>query len=179
MTKRISRKIPETSFTNVEERELIRLLKKVRDDDYRWPTEAVMRAAHNVISFWAPELVITRYGRKTPSSEILLLRYDGGVKEFQNMWHIPGGYNHWDESLIETCRRVSSREIGVDVRVDRVLDAYKWGEDHPYGHPLSLYVRCVPVAPVEERENLRFFSTTSLPFDTVEPHRRFIINCFA
>jgi ADP-ribose pyrophosphatase YjhB (NUDIX family) len=157
-------------FTKAETAELIRLLKKVAENGYRWPTEECMRSAHRVVSFWAPELVIMREPK-----EVLLAIYDGGIEEFRGMWQLPGGYNRWDEPDVQaTCSRVALREIGVDVKFVRVLDAYKWQNEHPYGRPLSIYCLCEPVGTVKESEKLKFFPPNNLPERLVEPHGRFI-----
>ena len=160
------------ALTERETRELIRLLGKIGEADGFWPTEEAMRAAHSTISYWATELVITR----NKGHEVLLALYEGGAEEFRGLWHIPGGYNRWDEPDIETtCSRVAKREIGRDVLLLQVLDAYKWlSEEHPYGRPLSLYCLCEPVGEIEEREALRFFPLDALPAKIVEPHRRFL-----
>ena len=133
----------ETDFTPKEVTELIRLLEKVAAAGYRWPTEKCMRAGHEVVSYWAPEIVITR-PRNIHAREILLAIYEGGIEEFRGMWHIPGGYNIWDEiSVQETCDRVALREIGVSAKLLCVIDAYKWREgEHPYGRPLCLSCLC-------------------------------------
>lgn len=108
--------------------------------------------------------------------EILLAVYDGGAKEFRGKWHIPGGYNRWPEmDITATCSRVAKREIGCDVTFQNVIGAYKWQTgEHPYGHPLSLYVECEPVQKIVEKAQLTFFRVDRLPNLMVEPHRRFI-----
>ena len=158
-----------------EAAELRRLLLKVAYDGGYWPDEATLRAAHGVISAWAPELVIRR-SKNLWEKEILLAVYKGGAEWFNGKWHIPGGYNLWPEQDVQaTCSRTAKREIGVDVTYQRTIDIYKWRTgEHPYGHPLSLYVECVPAAEVVESEKLRFFSKSNLPDNIVIPHRRFI-----
>ena len=59
----------------------------------------------------------------------------------------------------------------------KVLHADKWKTgEHPYGHPLSLYVNCLPAPKLEyaETEKIKFFSLNNLPKKIVEPHRRFM-----
>jgi hypothetical protein len=170
--------IERTYFTEEENQELRRLLRKVKDNGCRWPTEETMQIGHGVVSYWAPELVITRPGRQLHSRvpEILLAIYDGGAKWFMGMWHIPGGYNEWPELDVQaTVSRVAKREIGVDVIAGRTIDEYKWRDgEHPYGHPLSLYKECQPVATIIQDGRLQYFPCTALPKNIIEPHRRFI-----
>lgn len=163
-----------TVFTPEEIKEFKRLLGKVVVDDYFLPDEETMRALHSVVSMWAIEIVIVRNNSK--KKEILLAVYDGGIKEFHGVWHIPGGYNKYSHPNIQTtCSVVAKREIGVDVLYERVVDSYKWRTgEHPYGHPLSLFVECIPVEAIAETEKLRFFSKNELPANVVPPHLRFI-----
>jgi len=166
--------MPTTSFTPEEIQEFKRLLGKVAEEGYWFPDEETTRAFHKVASMWAPEIVIVRNGSK--GREILLAVYDGGMKEFHGAWHIPGGYNMWPESDIQTtCSRVARREIGADVLYVRTLDSYKWQDgEHPYGHPLSLFVMCEPTEEIVETEKIRFFPVRELPLGLLGPHRRFI-----
>jgi len=163
-----------TVFTLGEIEEFKRLLKKVAADGYYFPDEEAMRVVHSIVSMWAPEIVIVKDNGE--NKKILLTVYEGGIKEFQGKWHIPGGYNRWPEMDIqETVSRVAQREIGVDVCYKKTVDSYKWRDgEHSYGHPLSLFVECLPRKNIIETEKLRFFSKDEIPANTVEPHRRFI-----
>lgn len=163
---------------NVERksRDFVEFLKEIAANGYYFPTEEIMRGVHQIVSMWAPELVITRrHFRAFWRKEIFLVPYEGGAETFRGLWHIPGGYNKWQEPDIQaTCSTVAKRELGIDVEYIKTIDAYKWTtEEHPYGHPLSLYVLCRP------KENTippkgKFFSKRNLPRNLVEPHRRFI-----
>ena len=166
-----------TDFTQAEMTELTRLLNKVAANGGYWPDETTMRAAHGVVSVWAPELVITRLNQRG-ETEILLAMYEGGAEFFNGLWHIPGGYNRWPEKDVqETCSRVAMREIGVNVRYTRTMDVYKWQTgEHPYGHPLSVYASCRPAGKITESGKLRFFPKNDTPENLVVPHRRFIQN---
>lgn len=139
-----------------------------------------MRAAHGVVSHWAPELVITRGNGF--SLEILLDVYRAGVKEFHGLWHIPGGYNRWPELDVQaTCSRIARREIGVDVEtVGPPIDVYKWtSEEHVYGHPLSLFYHCRPLGDIKETDTLRFVRVSDeWPGIIIGPHARFIAKHF-
>ena len=161
-------------FTPKEIMEFIQFLEKVVKNSYRFPDEKTMRAVHETISIWAIELVISR--RRQRKKEILLTIYDGEAEKFQGKWHIPGGYNLWPEPDIQaTCSRIARRELGIDVQYLKVIDIYKWlSEEHPYGHPLSIYAECLPQETITESDKLRFFPIDELPENLLEPHRRFI-----
>lgn len=161
-------------FTPEEIRKFIWFLKKVTKNLYRFPDEKTMRTVHKTISMWAIELVIVH--RRQRKKEILLAIYDGGAEKFQGKWHIPGSYNLWPELDVQaTCSRLAKRELGIDVRYRKVIDIYKWrSEEHPYGHPLSIYAECLPKEVIAESDKLRFFPIDELPENLLEPHRRFI-----
>lgn len=162
-------------WTEEEKSEFVRLLQKVADQGYWLPDEAMMMALHSICSRWAVELVITRQ-REHGLPEVLLTVYDGGAEKFKGQWHIPGGYELFLDSDIQAvCSRIAKRELTMDVQYLEVLDVYKWqAEEHPYGRPLSLYVRCLPEKTIQETEGMRFFTSFTLPSNLIGPHRRFI-----
>jgi len=169
--------IKDTSFTVGENNLLIHLLLKVGREGFRWPTEACMRIAHAVVPFPATELVITRIHDE--KLQILLAVYEGGVKEYAGLRHLPGGY--FKNSLTdeqEACSAVAKRELGFDVRYLRSLDVHWWrlGE-HPYGRPLSVFMQCVAENEIIETGTLQFFPVDDLP-EMVPVHKNFIRECF-
>ncbi len=157
------------SLTERESKELTRLLKKIGGDT--WLPENVFYALHGVVSMWAAELVIVR--KRGGQKEILLAPYEGIFRK--SYWHIPGGYNLRDETIQQSCSRIARRELGFDVRIVKILDAYKWAAtEHPYGRALSLYVLCEPVGKFKETSRLKFISAQNLPAKTMPVHRKFI-----
>ncbi|OGZ52686.1 MAG: hypothetical protein A3B25_03445 [Candidatus Ryanbacteria bacterium RIFCSPLOWO2_01_FULL_48_26] len=190
--------IPGTSFTEAEDYCLIMFLDDVRKNKCRWPTEASTRAAHGVVSYWAAELVITRPGAQ--GTEILLAQYDGGIEEFKNCWHIPGGYNNPEDqgepgssvscngwgikSIQPVVSRIAKRELGMDARVRNILDLFWWQRreekweaekgQHPYGTPLSIYVQCELTGVFCPTGKIQFFPVMRLPSPIVIPHLQFI-----
>jgi hypothetical protein len=165
-------------FSPKDLEDLARLLGMVAANNGYWPDETTMRAAHAAVSYWAPEVVVTRHNRGV--EEILLTLYEGGAEFFVGKWHIPGGYAKRNEpDLQATCSRHAKAGIGVDVRYAGIIDEYKWAPgEHPYGHPLSLFCRCVPVRQVVETDSRKFFAKAELPPNIVVPHRRFIMKDF-
>jgi hypothetical protein len=151
------------------------------EDGFDWPTDELMKVAHGVVSYWAPELVIWGFRPGDLQPQILLAQYDGNADWFKNLWHIPGGYNRFNEPDIQAvCSRLAMRELGVDVIAKRTLGEYKWREgEHPYGRPLSIYKECRPVGGITERDNLRFFPCNELPSKIVVPHLNFIREYFS
>lgn len=160
--------------TNDRDRAFIDYLREVRAKGFFWPTEEVLREVHATVAQYATELVITR--KRPGGTEILLTVYQGGVQEFLGLWHLPGGYGRWNESISETCVRIASRELNAKVSVNGVLDAEKWmPSEHPYGMPLSVYVHCQLSSTFLESNEIRFFPVHELPEKTmVQPHLRFL-----
>jgi len=162
-------------WSDEEKKELIRLLQKVKADGGYWPDEATTRAAHGAISHWAADFIVLRDNPHGSDKEILLTVYDGGAEKHHGMWHVPGGYNRWDESIQETVSRVAKRELGVDAHYEGVLGADKWeAGEHQYGRPLSLYMKCELAEPIHESDTLKFFPLERLPENMVSAHKRFI-----
>lgn len=143
-------------------------------EKHEYLPENYFRKLHGVASMWATELVLTR--GTGAQKEVLLKKYDGGAEVFQGMWHIPGGYNMYNEPDVQTtCSRVAKRELGVDVKYNKVYDIYKWkNNEHPYGHPLSLYLDCSPVGEVGETDALKYFPIANLPESTIGIHANFL-----
>ncbi len=163
------------NFTPEETREFARLLRKIAENDYYLPGEA-FEAFHGIASMWAPELIITRR-EENGETEILLAMYHGGAAMFEGNWHIPGGYNKFDEPDIQaTCTRIAKRELGIDVSYKKIIGAYKWREgEHPYGRPLSLYAACDPKEEIKETDSLKFFNAENLPDAIIPNQKRFIV----
>lgn len=136
-----------------------------------WIPEELFKPLHSVVSWWATELVILR--KRGGETGVLLARYEG--EAFRGQWHIPGGYNRWDETIDQTIKRVARRELpGVRVELVRQLGAIKWrAGEHPYGRPLSLFCLCSEYA-IRPTETLRFFPLDRLPRPMVPLHRRFL-----
>ena len=169
--------VPGTSFTEAENEDLIRLLQKVAKDDFRWPTEGCMRAAHAVVPYPAFEFVVLDYIEEKNS--ILLTTYEGGIEEYRGFWHIPGGYiNNKYPDKQAVCSAIAGREIGLsNLMFADVFAVYWWKPgEHPYGRPVSIFVRCVPRDKklIVQTEKLHFFPTDALPQNIVPVHLRFI-----
>lgn len=156
-----------------EEAVFKRLIQKVIANGYFWP-DGVYDDIHHCVSMWAAEMVITR--EVATGTEILLAVYDGGHEAYQGeVWHIPGGYNRWQETMQETVSRVGKREFGFDPKLDRVLDVRKWPDED---HALSVFVGCTAPAPFQETDRMRFFPVNQLPSRMVPIHKEFILKYF-
>ena len=163
--------IPKTSFNTDEDAELVRLLEKVRTDKGRTPSQRSFEALCAARNLPATELVILG------PQGILLCVYGDGVQQFAGQWHVPGGYTGLGNLTLEDdCNAVAKRELGIEVRWIRVIDAYKWlhGAEHPHGAPVSIYMHCRPEDDVVETDTRKFFPINQLPANMILPQRRFV-----
>ncbi len=168
----------ENVFSADETREFVRLLKKIQENGY-WIPAAAWQESLRTFARYACELVILDLSKRP---KILLIRYKGGtMPSHEGHFHIPGGFGRVDESIEETCSRVSKDELGVDTQFQEVLGVHKWSpEESENGiRPLSLYCLCKPRQQIPISESRRFFSRDellSLGLDdmiTFHPHRAF------
>lgn len=166
------------SFTPEESKEFVRLLKKIRENDY-WVPESVWQETLLTFPRYACELVIVDH-EEMP--RILLTRYTGNtMPSHKGHFHIPGGFGIARESIEETCSRVALSELGVDMQFKEVLAAHKWSaNESPNGiRPLSLYALCEPKNEIPLSKSCRFFNRAEMlslpPEDMVSfhPHRAF------
>ncbi|MBI2610931.1 NUDIX hydrolase [Candidatus Kaiserbacteria bacterium] len=171
-------------FTPAEEKEFIRLLKKIQANNY-WVPSGVWEETLRTFPRYALELVIVD-PEKTPS--ILLTRYTGDtMPAHKGHFHIPGGFALPNESIEETCSRIAKGELGVDVRFQGILGVHKWTADEsPNGAlPLSLYTSCKPLNDITLNENCHFFTREEMlalgANDMIQnhPHRAFISHYLA
>ncbi len=134
-----------------------------------WFPVGIFEKLHQAISWWAVELVITR----KKGQEILLTKYEG--KYFKGQWHIPGGFALRDETLPQMANRIGRRELGMAVKLVKLIEIYKWKpKEHPLGRALSIFYRCQPAKKIAETDTNRYFSINRLPQPMVPNHRRFV-----
>lgn len=143
----------------------------------------VFEALQSAVIHPALELVILHLGRR--GLEILLTLYDGGAPEYRDKWNIPGGYLKRGNALSAVaeidpihvaCNHIAKREIGVDLfGIGHLIHIHLWSlqDKHPWGFPLSVFVRTFPQQFMES-EKIRFFPISALPELTCEPHRLFL-----
>ena len=175
--------MPQNNFTSREVEELLRLLKKIQQNNYWIPDQAIWKEMQRTVSRWAIELVITDLS--VPGvPKILLTRYNGdGIPEHHGLFHIAGGFDKFPEEIEETCTRIAREELSIDVKYQGILGIHKWtlGE-HPWGSRLlSLYVACNPLGALVQKDGRRFFTRQEiLALDSTDmapnhPHRKFAL----
>ena len=99
------------------------------------------------------------------------------TEPFRGMWHLTGGFVHYNEKISDAVKRVAKREIGADVEVVKLLGIYEYINDDPRGHMIALahIVKIVggTIAPNPDNTELKYFK--SAPEDMI-PHHKKVFN---
>lgn len=68
------------------------------------------------------------------------------IHPYQGKWHLPGGTVLFDESIDEAVQRVAHEELGVSVRIDKLLGYIDWYSETEYvgNHAVSLVILVTP-----------------------------------
>lgn len=107
---------------------------------------------------------------KSSEGLLLVLR---DIEPYRGVWHFPGGMVHKDKSIGEAVKRIAKEEIGLDIKVNGLLDYMKFFNEPMENfnrHTVSLALSTTVVgdqlkADFQSKE-LRYF--TSLP-DKIYP----------
>lgn len=93
------------------------------------------------------------------------------------MWHIPGGTVYFRENLKDAVYRVAKDELGVAVRIERIVKVLEYMYD---GHAISTVFLCK----LEEggqifkgsyqAEEIKIFNVKNLPDNTIVEHKNLI-----
>ncbi|MEY4731265.1 MAG: hypothetical protein RL681_211 [Candidatus Parcubacteria bacterium] len=181
---------PKSSFTPDEEETYYRLQGKVNADGGLLPSERCWRRKEEGCSEWAPEIVLDRLSVVTPIvPEVLLMIYNGATEQFRGLWCFPGAWYKLalGNTIQEACSAIALREVGVDVTYLSVYpNPILWPPRdvdplmaHPFGHPLSLFAKCIERAPIVPTDTLRFHRVDALPKNIVPVHEQFIVETFS
>ena len=61
-------------------------------------------------------------------------------------WHLPGGTVLHRESLEDTAKRVAKEELGIDIKIQKLLGAIDFYNDKTgLGHPVSIAFEASPI----------------------------------
>ncbi|NJD51525.1 MAG: NUDIX hydrolase [Candidatus Methanoperedens sp.] len=83
------------------------------------------------------------------------------TEPFRGMWHLTGGFVHYNEKISDSVKRVAKREIGVDVGIVRLLGIYEYINEDPRGHMIALAhivgIQGGNIAPNQDNTELKYF----------------------
>jgi len=98
------------------------------------------------------------------------------TEPFKGMWHITGGFIHYNERIADAVKRVAKRETGADVEIVRPLGVYEYIHDDPRGHIIGhafiVKVAGGKIAANPDNSDLQFFK--SAPDDMI-PYQKKIV----
>lgn len=142
--------------------ELVKLLAEVKTEGLMMPNMPfeVMNGIFGIVNLPTVEVIITREGKDF----LLVYRKDNTW----DGWHIPGGFVLYQESIADACQRIASTELGIDIKLEKVIDAYTW-PDHPYGGAVSIVCKCTTT---QEPKAGQWF--TQIPSPMVPHHANFL-----
>ena len=91
------------------------------------------------------------------------------TQPFHGMWHLTGGFVHYNEKISDAVKRIAKREIGADVEIVKLLGIYEYINDDPRGHLIGLAhivkIRGGNIAPNADNTELKYFK--SAPDDMI------------
>jgi len=116
------------------------------------------------IAFLSPKLVAGCL--VVAQGKALLLRR--GNEPQRQRWTFPGGYVDLGESPIEAAARETFEEVGMRVRVERLLGLY-WSEPNP-STVVAVYLAAPGIEPPttsDEALEVKYFEPAAIPWDEI------------
>lgn len=137
-------------------------------------------------SRWLPLRTFRAIYRRVPRLCVdLVVRAPGGVVltkrdiiPWKGQWHFPGGTVLFGESLAHAVARVAAEELGIRVRIERVLGTIEYlHEARWYGHPVSIafLVRRAGGKLRGSPQGREVDTFTKLPRPMIREQRRFLM----
>jgi ADP-ribose pyrophosphatase YjhB (NUDIX family) len=106
---------------------------------------------------------------------VVLVKRD--IPPSKGCWHLPGGGVLFGEDLADATHRIAKAEIGIEVRINKLLGVVEFTGNSIVGHGVSLVFLARPVSEKlrgsAEGKDLAFFKT--LPTPIIEEHRNLLI----
>lgn len=114
---------------------------------------------------------------KTPQGFLMLKR---DIIPWKNKWHLPGGTVLLNENITDTINRVAKEEIGVKVKVKKLLGfcEYKSSKIKGYKQAVSLVFLTTPLS-LNFKTNFQsndFKLFTQVPENTVSETKQFLLH---
>ena len=85
------------------------------------------------------------------------------TQPFHGMWHLTGGFVHYNEKISDAVKRIAKREIGADVEIVKLLGIYEYINDDPRGHIIGLAhivkIRGGTIEPNPDNTELKYFKS--------------------
>lgn len=98
-----------------------------------------------------------------------------------DMWHIPGGTIFFGESLSDSVHRVVKDELGVDVKIKRVVKVLEYiGGVHDHAIGIVFLCKLEEEMGIDkfrgsyQAEEIKIFNVKDLPLNTIKEHKGLI-----
>lgn len=121
--------------------------------------------------------------------EIVIKTQDGivltkrGIEPYKGFWHLPGGTVLFGETIKEAIRRVAMEEVGVDVKILKLLDYIEYPnepKERGYGHTIGFAflteVASGKIPKIRNREKIVAY--TKLPKKIIKDQKEFLEKTF-
>jgi len=127
--------------------------------------------------------ILTTDGIILKNRKILLVKRQ--IPPFINYWVIPGGHVDYGERVEEALKREMKEELGVSVKIKKLIGVYSDPKRDPRYHTVSAVYLCQPIRQAQggkicldrEASEFKYFSLKNLPKKIGFDHRK-IINDF-
>lgn len=114
---------------------------------------------------------------KTDKGLVLTKR---NIEPYKGLWHLPGGTVLYNESIVGALKRVAMEELGVNIKVLRLLDYLEYPEEQKirgFGWSIGFAFLCEKTGGVlrgsEQGEEVKIFQE-KLPLHMVKQHKKII-----
>jgi 8-oxo-dGTP diphosphatase len=123
--------------------------------------------------------ILTVDGIVQKNGKVLLERRS--VKPFLGYWALPGGHVDYGEKVESAIKREIKEELGISVRIKKLIGVYSDPERHPWYHTVAVVFLCQKIkgklSLSNEVSEFEYFPLNNLPFKIAFDHRK-ILNDF-
>lgn len=83
------------------------------------------------------------------------------TEPFKGMWHLTGGFLHYNEKIADAVKRIAKRETGAEVEIVKLLGIIEYINQDPRGHIIGIaYIAKLvggKIAPNPDNLELQYF----------------------
>lgn len=133
----------------------------------------------------SPEEFESIYGRVPRACVEVIVRTEKGIilskreiRPCEGYWHIPGGTVFLGEKLEGAVQRVAQEELGLEVKVEKLLGIIQYPAMESYGQAVGIAFLTSPISGefrgCEQAKEVAFFK--EIPQDTIPEQKIFLEN---
>lgn len=110
---------------------------------------------------------------KTKNGVVLSKR---SIEPSKGMWHFPGGTVLWEEKLEDAISRVAEEEMGLEVKVEKIIETIEYLDKSPHKHTVSIAFLIKPISGSlrgsSQGEKIKYHKT--IPKNIIKEQKEFI-----